>query len=469
LSRALRWLSDGDLYRRVARRDLPRRTSARPASITAADEEVMRAIQRYEAIERADVSGWANVFSVVELAKHRRRHILEPLLNDVLLAADFDPVLLPTFRTIRQGLGRHAVQFDAAAFYDQFPLSPEVSAFFSLSTSTGTWRFARLPMGFRPACSIAQEAMQVLAAVNVPGVTAFVYIDNVLFTGDNEEDVIRAGEIFKARCASANVTLNDPEINDPPHVFDFLGVNYNLEDRTARNTEKTISKLQAAQDIITGGSPFSLRQVAAIFGILFYAQSVVPLPLHQFFAAMQYFRKLPLWASESPARWNQRAPTLPPTARQHLHSWLAAALARPSVPLVPQPRPGPELRIWTDASAYGWGALIERLHDGALQRIGRPWSAEDRAQYCVTSSVIAEPLALRRAVLAACTLETKAIEVRSDHLPLVWAWRKGSGRIAAYNDCLAHVARAFPNLHVDVQFVKGVDNIHADAISRGLG
>jgi hypothetical protein len=28
---------------------------------------------------------------------------------------------------------------------------------------------------------------------------------------------------------------------------------------------------------------------------------------------------------------------------------------------------------------------------------------------------------------------------------------------------------AFPNLHVDVQFVKGVDNVHADALSRGLG
>jgi hypothetical protein len=264
------------------------------------------------------------------------------------------------------------------------------------------------------------------------------------------------------------VTLNESS-PEPEEVFEFLGVQYDLRPgaRSARNTTKTRDKLSAALGIVTGHSPTTLRQMAAIFGVLFWAQSISPLPLCHFFAAMQYFRALPLWATAS--HWNAPAPPLPPTARQHLRGWLVEAIRLPPVALIPPAPPGPDLRIWTDASAFGWGALVERLSDGAIMRIGRPWSPEDRALHNVASSVVAEPLALRRAVLAACTRSTRAVEVRTDHLPLVWAWRRGTGRVAAYNDCLVHVGHAFPNLHVDVQFVKGVDNVHADALSRGLG
>jgi len=429
----------------------------------------MRALGRYARIEDDEIRGLSNVFTVPEVAKARRRHILEPLLNDSMTAADFDDVSLPTFSSIRHSIGEYALQFDAAAFYDQFPLSPSVSSFFSFVTPSGSWRYTRLPMGFRPACFIAQTAMEVLADVDVPGVKVFVYIDNVLFSSDCPSSLERAAAIFKERCSSANVTLND-EANDSRTAFSFLGVQYDTAARTAKNTTKTAEKLSVAQQIVIASrplhSPCSLRQVAAIFGILFWAQSIVPLPLFRYFGAMQYFRSLPLLAVRT--SWNAPAPPLPPTARQHLFSWLADAAALPCVPIVPPPTPGPELRIWTDASAFGWGALVERIADGAILRLGRPWSREDRAQHNIASSVIAEPLAFRRAVLSVCTLATRAIEVRSDHLPPVWAWRRGSGRIAAYNDCIAHVAHAFPDLHVDVQFVKGVENKDADAISRGL-
>jgi hypothetical protein len=88
---------------------------------------------------------------------------------------------------------RYALQFDAASFYDQFALSPDVSEYFCFKSGGQSWRYTALPMGFRPACSVAQAAMMTLADVNVPGVSTFVYIDNVLFTGDDVACVLAAG------------------------------------------------------------------------------------------------------------------------------------------------------------------------------------------------------------------------------------------------------------------------------------
>lgn len=429
-------------------------------------------IGRYQAVEESLVSGLSNVFAVAELAKHRRRHIIEPLLNDILFGGDLGDIVLPGPADVRRGLKKYALQFDAAAFYDQFALSPGVSSFFSFrsrSSPTGFARYSRLPMGFRPSCFVAQESMLALADLAPEGVTALVYIDNVLFTADDEDLLLRAGALFRSRCLTCGVTLNDPHLPLESLVVpvqEFLGVEYDLESRTCRNTQKTVEKLHAARLALT--NPLSLRSLAAVFGLLFWCQQVVPLRLAPFFAALAAFRHLPLEA-QSPTRWNARAPLLSAEAHSQLLAWIDACIARPCRPLVEPDVPAPEFRVWVDASAFGWGALVERTSDSSVLRLGRPWSAEDRATYNVASSVVAEPLGFRRAVLAVCTENTRAIEVHTDHQPLMFAWRAGRGRVAAYNDCVAAVQSALPHLHVDVQYVRGVDNIHADDISRGRG
>jgi hypothetical protein len=122
-----------------------------------------------------------------------------------------------------QRVRRYALQFDAAAFNDQFALALDVSEYFCFRSGGKSWRHTALPIGFRPACSVAQAAMMTLADVNVPGVSTFVYIDNVLFTGDDAACVLAAGAEFRRRCAAASVTVNE-SLPGPEEVFEFLGV-----------------------------------------------------------------------------------------------------------------------------------------------------------------------------------------------------------------------------------------------------
>lgn len=470
VSRALRWLNDEELYHQLAARARSTRM-ARPSALSPQDVEIMTTLGRYEAISEAQAHGLSNVFAVTEHAKARRRHILEPLLNDVLLPADFDTIILPTPATVREGMKKYSMQFDASSFYDQFRLAPGVSAFFAFRGRDGIFRrYTRLPMGFRPACSVAQAVMAFLAEVGVEGVVAMVYIDNVLFTSDNKDALLEAGRRFRDRCAQCNVTLNEPGVALADLVvpgFDFLGVEYDLAARTCRNTAKTEEKLRAASAVLEGPSMITLRQMAAIFGVLFWAQQIAPLRLAPFFSALRFFRHLPLEAYA--AHWNAPAPPLPQLARLQLRQWLLLASARPARPLITPSVPAPELRMWVDACASGWGALVERTTDGSILRLARGWSVEDSESYNLTSSVTTEPLGMRRAIAAVATATTRAIEVHTDHQPLVCAWHAGRGRIAAYNDCILAVQAAYPQLHVDVRFVAGAENVDADALSRGFG
>ena len=71
----------------------------------------------------------SNIFTVIELAKSRRCLIFEPYINDLIEGSDLLGIKLPTKLRVRQmAKMRYFVQFDASAFFDQFPLSPEVIA-----------------------------------------------------------------------------------------------------------------------------------------------------------------------------------------------------------------------------------------------------------------------------------------------------------------------------------------------------
>ena len=189
------------------------------------------------------------------------------------------------------------VQFDFAAFYDQFPLSPQVASYFCFEGRHGeTFALTRLPMGFTLACAIAQATTWQL--LNFQRRSAvFTCIDNVAFAGplpDVHHDVC----LFMRRCHEASVTLNDhstPSIvqflsaNTHSQLatiqewhkdsFVFLGVQYRWSDARKSLATKTIEKLAAARGCLLAIDDAILpRQLAAIMGLLRHANQVLGIP-----------------------------------------------------------------------------------------------------------------------------------------------------------------------------------------------
>lgn len=468
---ALRWLGCPALYEELAARAAALRCprQSRPSRLSAADINMLLAIRRVVHCDCTEAS--SNVFTVFEAAKHRRRLIVEPMLNDVIYDSDVGRVVLPRNALIRRMANRrYFAQFDAKSYYDQFELAPEIRKYFGMG-GRGL-ASACLPMGFRPACFVAQATSEALLSFDMVGVEACCYIDNFFFCSDSKDDLVNACRTFLDRCATVGVVLNSTDIAISEQ-FDALGEHFRVDVATrARNDGNGTVELASTAidkiDLALGTLAYqdreniSFRRCAAIFGIAFYGSRVLSSPPSYAFNALRFYREV----IAGTVNWSAAAPRIVGTARYELESWLRILRCNHSVSLAEvDMATAPDVEIFTDASAWGWGATAMRGGVAAQQSV--PWTNAESSLWDCTSSVAAEPLALVNGVAANVRTSDRLVRLHTDHLPLVYALRRGYGKALSYNSCVVALQRLFPQARFVVEFVPGVSN-PADRLSRGF-
>jgi hypothetical protein len=461
---ASRWLSDVEKYTELLKRtSVHAMRPCRASNLTHADLQILIDLERYEEVPEQIVRCWSTAFTRTELEKLRRRHLLEPFLNDLLTRGDFAEIELPTLKSIRRGIQKYCIQFDFASWYDQFALEGDVPLFFGIKHRKKAYKFKTLPMGFRPSCLIAQVAAEILAQTGID-IWSAIYIDNVMFSSDDRSLVIQAAKIFVQRCAEAGVVINDAHIPPEDRVetnFEFLGVRYDTESGTVTNSNKTFTKLAAVKSQLSEKTTHTFTQIAAYFGLLFWANWITPAHPERAYNALRYFRS----ATAAPYDWKAPAPNMSPVAIAEMFQWIEDLINAPPAKLLPE-EIDYEATMHVDASAFGWGAVVVDS-TGQVHNLGAPWSEEDRRTWNLQSSVSAEPLALVKAVQAWASTNTRHIRVFTDHQPLVWAWRTGYAKAYSYNAAILTLNATFPLLKITMEFIAGVLNVDADRISRG--
>lgn len=398
----------------------------------------------------------------MELAKARRRWIVEPHINDIT-ADPADPGTTTT-DTARKNTAssESAILFDFAAWFDQLPLDTQVRRFFSFSRRGRKFRMKVLPMGFRVSCLVAQRIAHAIADFPLPpGVTVDIYIDNIRFCGPLAL-LPAVAEEFRRRAAYVGAILNEAD-DAPTTEYDFLGEHYSHVQGVRSLTDKTVEKLRLVHEIIRDAAPRctrSVRSFAAFFGLLFFSSRVLNLDLSLHFHAISFLRSLALAASSS--GWDSLV-TIDPPAHHDLLSWSAIALSNTPVPIVSIPS-GVTDTIICDASSSGWGAV--HICGSATRHYSAPWTAADGQ---MQSSVVAEPLGLVRAACCSLTAASRTVHLFSDHLPLVFAINAGYGRAATYNAAIRRLKDLFPLATFKAFFIAGKDNVTADYLSRQHG
>lgn len=442
------------------------------------DLEVFRAVRKIEVEEQLErVIATCNVFAVIETLKHRRRGITEPLINDFLLKEEMSRVVLPSRSRIRQLMQEHAFfcQYDSAAFYDQFELSLEVSRVFAFCAGSGSqrqwFRQRTLPMGFRPSCAVAQAVSKVLADVSVAGVVPECYIDNYFFFATSRAAIEEASRIFKERCKLAGVVLNEDggaivSSSEASAQVEVLGERYDMHRRTRTITDSVREKLQAAVHTTQWQrtQSISCRNMAAVYGILFFASANFGYAPKAHFDALYFYRQLSRYAQEK--GWSSAAPRLPMIEDEQISDWLLRMLAHAPVPITSSAQL-PDRRVTFDACELGWGAVIECGTTGATSFFALPWDSSTRDSHHLQSSVVSEPLAAFRAACVAVVEGVRHVRLVSDHEPLVRAGERGYAAARSYNALFVALERSFPDVHFSYEFVPGSRN-RADPWSRGL-
>jgi hypothetical protein len=463
LNETYRWLWDPTIYEE-ALNNTPSKERERDSNVRLPDEDIDIWIADGKVQEfHGEAKSFMHIFDVIEFFKLRRRGIGEPFINDFIFKAMLAGIHLPTRKDVRAFLHNQssATPLDAAAFYDQFKLHRDVQQYFVFQHNGKNYALNVLPMGFRPAADIAQLTAEAILLLSKQQ-HAMAYIDNFIFTGPNQQDdVARFLNTAKNYGLQINESKDHKWSNDMQKVsFDFLGERYDLSDKTKKSTAKTIGKVARALEILQSyNSLISSRTVAAICGILIYASPSHDIPLSAMFPVMRYLSHLGKVTTD----WDSPAPPIDRNTLNTMQTWSSMILKNPATPIFsPQPELH-DIEIQVDASAWGWGAVI--IHSsGRIQTVQKQWPAYFNAE----SSTIAEPMAAWLAVSYATTASTKRILLRSDHLNLVHAIKRGHGLTKSYNDFIHNYRTTYPQLLIDAEHIAGIDNTVADKLSRGM-
>lgn len=458
LEHVLRWVEDFDFY--VKYFVFPQLKLHKIKSVSDKDFQLL---QQYKKFVEATPVCAVKAFCVPEWTVDRKRPIFWPDFNAAIDKCLLMKGLIPLKSQVRANAtsSRYSVQFDFASWYDQIGLAPKVSTIFGVTSGLC---LASLPMGFRPSAEVAQMVSTAIAGMELPeGVNVTIYIDNIRFGGPTEEPVVKAAKEFLRRAASVGACLNSQVIAVETNE-DFLGEHYDLINKSRSLTTKTVEKLKVARNILSEES-LSFRQVAAIFGLLYYASEVLNIPMCKFFRSLATHRHLMSLVVND--NWDAPAPHLPPEVTDELIVWIDIAAKNTPTEIITESNKHlpPDVTVFVDASEYGWGAVS--ISESCVKHYGGVWSADDRSKFNLSLSTVAEPLAVQRALSAIVSTNFKHVAVFSDHMGLVFAGNKKYGKSQNYNAMCDFLHSRFPNTDFSFNFIPGEKNVLADGISRG--
>jgi hypothetical protein len=393
----------------------------------------------------------------------RARPLFEPLINDIIKQ---DPRLVTTTRYTTRDETRCEVlrtrggrQFDFAAWFDQIKLHAAIRKYFGVGVDC----LPLIPMGYRPSCEVAEATTEAIADVQVPDVGTGYCVDNVLFTGEEDATEL-ARQRFLARANSTGAVIKDPA-GTFTTSYSFLGETYNHVEKTRALTTKTAAKCRYIVAILRYKRRFTLRQLAAIIGVLLFAADVLRITIGNYHFVMRYYATMVMQAKRNDATTLAQAygqSICPPRdILKSISTWAAVGATNTPVDVwrVSEHR----LTLYTDASATGWGAVSITTR-GDLLEVGRQWTREEHATWNMFSSVAAEAVALWNAVCYFVANERQKVIVFTDHAPLVFISGKTFGKAFSYSWLMARLA-TFNLVEFEIRHVAGVIN-PADRLSR---
>lgn len=226
------------------------------------------------------VRGGGKMSPVGEQSKQRRRVIHDLLW---LNATSPDPSRIQ-FHSIAElhlitETCSHAAALDMKCWFYQFVIDISLGRCCGIMYKGKRYRMKRLPMGLKHAVFIAQAVLRCLADTGVDGVTASMYIDNVMFAGNCPIKINKARAIFIERCKWIRATIGDYG-TEATTVVEFRGLTLDLGNKLVSMGPKFLKKFESRVEMLQ--TPAVRNSVSAwetIIGMETYALCCLRRPL----------------------------------------------------------------------------------------------------------------------------------------------------------------------------------------------
>jgi hypothetical protein len=164
--------------------------------------------------------------------------------------------------------------------------------------------------------------------------------------------------------------------------------------------------------------------------------------------------------------WNARSIPIPRSTWSSLLGWIESMVSNQPQPLCRPILNGKKMSIVTDASEFGWAACSMKGVHGQVESIAEQWRDDDYVSTNLEQSVNSEPEGIWRAVCRFVTADVTEVMILTDHLPMVFAGKKGYASCFTYNRLLERLRKSFPRVTFHFAHVPGSLN-PVDKMSRG--
>jgi hypothetical protein len=436
----------------------------------------------FEPVAPQSIKAAVFVFAVPEHVKGRWRIIQHPERVNALVPAA--PAV--AFRSIKERCqlvhaGPAAGQVDFRAYYTQFPLSVQVRNVFCADLASADENGAPTRQLFRLCVAPTGLAhMPFVACTTTARLKDFArrsaadddHIDNVLYVG-NPEDVAADLAQLAQRCDTVGVTINE-DVSDPRALvttaLDWCGLHLDFVAKTVALTEKVVEKTRLSW---SNAARWSWRGFAAHVGLLFYAMQVIDVPTHLFFNLLRFISSVGRDMQEQGDKCWDAPAVIWPSVWTDLAAWTQLSLT--NTPRFVPKQSSPRVLVLVDSSAYGWGYIAADLATGRVFTHGEKWTDDFVAQHGADKlrrSVFTEPHGLLRTkahLLPQLGDDPCTIRFGSDNVTTVATYRRGYSSASFDLNSVAAQDRQFFGDHHQYEYrsVAGIDNIYADALSRG--
>jgi len=464
------WLDDPEFYKAVPTGTATDLGFAKEFT----DENIERMEEECDLIRKLDAGeeplGAVNLWKLPELHKDRARPIRETkAVNDTLPC---DPEHAVRFIP-KAGIplllleGECALALDFSAYYDQFHYSKEVGRRFCFRHGNHVYALKSLAMGQRQAVNVAVALTNLLVDFERKSRRCETYIDNIIFVGTREQ-VLADARVFVERCNHISAIINEDVTKLEDYIFtkgEWCGVALDFDAKTAAMTEKSVSRTISSW---ANRNIWTWRGWAAHIGLLFWSHGIIDVPMHSFFPLLSFMSRASARLTEDPSLWDKQA-SIWPSAMEIMEEW--TQLIVQNSPRRVRAMTDPEWLVCTDASRWGWGYVAVHSFTGEVRSHGARWSSymEKMHGNQLGSSTFAEPHGVVNSLchLIAPGAGVQRVRVATDNMATRWAFEKGwSPHAPQFNFCLARFKRIFPEMHIEMSYVKGELN-PADRPSRG--
>lgn len=405
-------------------------------------EEVQRQVEKMldEGIIEKSRSEWSAPLLIIpkkaDLNGHKQwRMVIDYRLLNREIEDDKFP--LPNITEIIDSLSG-AVYFshlDLAQGYHQIELEPSSRPYTAFTTDKGQYQMTRLPMGLKISPSAFSRAMTIaMSGLNYD--TCLIYLDDLIVYGNSLQDHNKNLVKVFERLRTVNLKLN-------PNKCDFLKqeILYLGHVISSNGVLPDNSKIEALQNYPTPKNGEEVKRFVAFAN--YYRKFIqnfahIAAPLNQLTRKNVSFH----WSAEC----------------QQAFETLKRALTNPPILNYPKFSANNTFTLKTDASGYAIGAVLSNGDDKPIAYASRSLNKAERNYPTIEKELLAITWAVKHFRVY---LLSRHFIVYTDHKPLIYLFgmTNPSSRLTKFRLILEEY-------DYTVQYIKGKDNVAADALSR---